>query len=160
MGARWFEKFVAERKKHATTVEVVPDSETFRYGPGTVKKSSRAVIFPVAVRQTVFLLRASLLDEEVPLLVSMGVSKQLGSVVDVAEKTIEFQTFQNAQVPLEVVGGHLTEDLQPKHASARLRQIDHHRRGNRHARDRRLPFFDRLRKKLVWTCHQSHVMLP
>ena len=73
-----FEKFEVELKKHATTVEVVPDNETFRFGPGAVKKSSRAVIFPVAVGQTVFLLRASLLDEEVPLLISMGVVKQLG----------------------------------------------------------------------------------
>ena len=31
---------------HATPVEVVPDNETFRFGPGAVKKSSRAVIFP------------------------------------------------------------------------------------------------------------------
>ena len=65
-GTRWFEKFDVELKKHATNVEVVPDNETLRFGPKTVKKSSRAVIFPVAVGQTVFLLRASLLDEEVP----------------------------------------------------------------------------------------------
>ena len=107
-GTRWFEKFEAELKRHATTVEVVPDNEIFRLCTGVVKKSSRAIIFPVAVGQTVFLLRASLLDEEVPLLVSMGVLKQSGSVIGVAEKTIEFQTFQNANVPLEVVAGHLT----------------------------------------------------
>ena len=64
-GTRWFEKFEVELKKHATTVEVVPDNETFRFGPGAVKKSSRAIIFPVAVGQTVFLLRASLLDGSV-----------------------------------------------------------------------------------------------
>ena len=52
---------------------VVSGDETFRFGPGAVKKSSRAVIFPVAVGQNVFSLRASLLDEEVPLLISMGV---------------------------------------------------------------------------------------
>ena len=48
-------------------MEVVPDNETFRFGPGAVKKSSRAVIFLFAVGQNVFLLRASLLDEEVSL---------------------------------------------------------------------------------------------
>ena len=74
----------------------MPDSETFRFGPGAVKMSSRAVMFPIAVGQNVFLLRASLLTEEVPLLISVGVVKQLGSVIDVAEKTIEFQNFQNA----------------------------------------------------------------
>ena len=74
-GTRWLEKFEVELKNHATTVEVVPDSETFRFSSGAVKKSSRAVIFHVAVGQTVFLLRASFLDEEVPLLVSMGVLK-------------------------------------------------------------------------------------
>ena len=122
-GTRWFEKIAVELKKHATTVEVVPNNETFRFGPGAVKMSSRAVIFPVAVGQTVFLLRASLLDEEVPLLVSMGVLKQLGSVIDVTEKTIESQTFQNVKVFVEVVAGHLTVDLQPKRASALQRQL-------------------------------------
>ena len=58
-------------------MEVVPDNETFRFGPGALKKSSRAVIFLVAVGQNVFLLRASVLDEEVPLLISMRVVKQV-----------------------------------------------------------------------------------
>ena len=65
-----------------------------------------------------FLWRASLQDEEVPLLISMGVVKQLGSVIDVAEKTIEFRNFQNSLLPHEVVAGHLTMDHQPEHASA------------------------------------------
>ena len=43
-GTRWFEKFEDELKRHATTVEVVPDNETFRFGPWAVKKSSRAII--------------------------------------------------------------------------------------------------------------------
>ena len=97
VGTRWFEKSEVELKWHATPVEVVPDSETFRFGLGAVKKSSRAAIFPVAVRQNVFLLRASLLDEEVPLLISVEVVQQLGSVIDVAQKTIEFRNFQNAK---------------------------------------------------------------
>ena len=117
-GTRSFENFEDELKKHATPVEVVPDNETFRFGPGAVKKSSRAVIFPVAVGQNVFSLRTSLLDEEVPLLISMGVVKQPESVIDVAQKTIEFRNIQNAKVPLEVVAGHLTMDLRPKHASS------------------------------------------
>ena len=86
----------------------MPDSETLRFGPGAVNESSRAVIFPVSVGQIVFLLRASLLDEEVPSSVSMGVLKQLGSVIDVAEKTINFETFEKKKVPREVVAGHLT----------------------------------------------------
>ena len=67
-------------------MEVVPDNVTTRFGLGAVKKSSRAVSFLLAVGENVFLLRASLLDEEVPLLISMGVVKQLGSVIDVAPK--------------------------------------------------------------------------
>ena len=96
----------------------------FDLGLGQPRRvSSRAVIFPAAVGQTVFLLRASLLDEEVALFVSMGVLKQLESVIDVAEKTIEFRNFRNAKVPLEVLAGHLTMDLQPKHASALQKQL-------------------------------------
>ena len=53
----------------------------------------------------------------------MGVLQQLGSVIDVAEKTIEFRNFRNVQVPIEVVAGHLTMDLPPKHASAHQSQL-------------------------------------
>ena len=55
-GTRWFENFEVELKRHATPVEVVPDNDTFRFGPGAVRKSSRAVIFQVAVGRNVFLL--------------------------------------------------------------------------------------------------------
>ena len=99
-GTRWFENFEVELKRHATPVEVVPDSETFRFRPGAVKKGSREVIFPVAVGQNVF-----------------------WSVIDVEQKTIEFRDFQNAKVPLEVVAGHFTIDLKPKHASSLQRHL-------------------------------------
>ena len=112
-----------ELKKHATPVEVVPDNETFRFGPGAVKKSSRAAIFTVAVRQNIFLLRASLSNEGVYLLLSVEVVQHLGGVINVAEKTLEFRNFQNDKVPLEVVAGDLTMDLKPKHASALQKQL-------------------------------------
>ena len=120
-GTRWFEQFEVELKRHATLVEVVPDNETFRFGLGVVKKSSRAVIFLLAVGQNVFLLRACLLDEEVPLFTCSAVwkiLKQLGSVIVVAQKTVEFRNFLYAKVPLEVVAGHLTMDLKPELASS------------------------------------------
>ena len=44
----------------------------------------------------------------------MGVVKQPESVIDVAQKTIEFRNVQNTKVPLEVVAGHLTKDLMAK----------------------------------------------
>ena len=47
----------------------------------------------------------------------------MGSVIDVAQKTIEFRNFENAKVPLEVVAGHLTMDLKPEHASALENQL-------------------------------------
>ena len=118
-GNRWFEKFEIELKRDATPVEVVPDNETFRFGLGAVKKSSRAVIFAVAVGQTVFPVESKPSGRRGPI----GVVMQLGSVIDAAEKTNEFRNFRNAQVPLEVVAGHLTMDLQPRHASALLRQL-------------------------------------
>ena len=36
---------------------------------------------------------------------------------------MEFRNFRNAQVLLEVVAGHLTMDLQPRHASALQKQL-------------------------------------
>ena len=69
--------------------------------PGAVNKFSCSY-FPDCCGTNVFLVGASLLDEVVPLLI-MEVVRQLRSVIDVAEKTIEFRTFQNAKVPLEVV---------------------------------------------------------
>ena len=146
-----------ELKKHATPVELVPDSETFRFGPGAVKKSSRAAIFPVDVGQNVFLLRASLLKEEVSFMLS---GEALGSVIDVAEKTIDFRNFQNDKVPLEIVAGHLTSDLKPKQASALQKTVDTSDVRTGTSGVRRSHFFDRLQKKMVWIHHPSHIMLP
>ena len=47
-------------------------------GSPFISWSSRAVIFPVAVGQNVFLMTASFLDTEVPLLISMGVGEAAG----------------------------------------------------------------------------------
>ena len=92
-------------------------------------------------------------DEEVTLLVSVGVLKQLGSVI-VAEKTVEFQTFQNVKDP-----AHLTLDLQPKHASALQRQLTPQmwelaRQGQE------VTILRPSSERLVWPYHQSHIMLP
>ena len=56
-------------------------------------------------------------------MISMGVAKQLGSVIDVAQRTIEFRNFQNARVLFEVVAGHLTVDIQREHGSALQKQL-------------------------------------
>ena len=45
VGTRLLENFEVELKKRAIPVEVVPDNGTFRFGPGAIKKSSRAVIY-------------------------------------------------------------------------------------------------------------------
>ena len=132
-GTRWFEKFEVELKRHATLSEVVSDSGTFQFRPGAVKKFSCSY-FPDCCGTKRVPLRASLLDEEVSLLIIMEMVRQLRSVIDVAEKTIEFRTFQNAKVPLEVVAGHLTLDLKPKRASALQKQLTPQM--NRHVRDR------------------------
>ena len=52
----------------------------FDFGPGADKKSSVAVIFPVAVGQNVISLRASVLDEEVPLLINQHGSGEAAGV--------------------------------------------------------------------------------
>ena len=89
----------------------------------------------------------------------MGVVKQLESVVGVAQKTVEFRNFQNAKVPLEVVAGHLTMDLKPKHASALQKQLttqmwEQARQGQVST------ILPPSSEKLVWTHHRSHIMLP
>ena len=104
-----------ELKRHETLVEVVPDTETFRFW---------SWLFSFLLwDKNGLLLRSSCLVEEVPLLISVGVVNQLESVIDVAKKTIECRNFRNAQVPLGVVAGHLMMHLKPKHASVRDRVL-------------------------------------
>ena len=82
-GTRWFEKFEVDLKKNATTVEVVPNNETFRFGLGAVEKFSCS-FSPVAVGQTVFFVESKPSGRGGPLV------DQHGSVIDEAQKTIEF----------------------------------------------------------------------
>ena len=45
-GTRWFEKFEVELKRHATHVEVVPDNETFLFGPWSTQEEFSCSYFP------------------------------------------------------------------------------------------------------------------
>ena len=97
-GTRWFEKFEVELKRHATLVDVVPDSETFRFGPGAVKKFSYSY-FPDCCGTKRVLLGRMPSGRAGPLVAQLGSGEaDYRRQIDVAEKTIEFRTIQNAKV--------------------------------------------------------------
>ena len=88
-GTRWFEKFEVELKKHAWAWGS-QDELSSRHLPGGCGTNSVPIESKPSGR------RGSLADQ-------YGSVKTIGSVIDVVEKTIEFQAFPNAKVPLEVV---------------------------------------------------------
>ena len=107
-----------------------------------------------------FLLRASFLDEEVPLLVSVRVLKQFGSVIDVAGKTIEFQTFHNVKGPSGKCGGSFDYGSPAGARFCASDTVDVTDVGTGgHAQGQEATIL-RPSSEKVWSCHQSHILLP
>ena len=141
-------------------MEVVPDNETFRFGPGAVKKSSRAVIFLVAVGQNVFLLRASLLDRGGSFVDQYESGEASVSVIGVAGEDNRISKLPKRPGPLEVVAGHLTMDLKPKHASALQQQLSPQMWEQARQRQEATILRPSLEKAGLDSYHRSHIRLP
>ena len=71
--------------------EEVPDHEPFRFGPGKRIWSTRALVFAVTWGDHSVVLRVSVIDPDVPFLLSKGVFKRLGAQIDLESNECVFK---------------------------------------------------------------------
>ncbi|CAE7350390.1 NLRC3, partial [Symbiodinium necroappetens] len=100
-GIRWIEKHVALLRQRGESVFTVDEARPFRFGGGPRISSTHAVIMPIQLQgsRRAATIRVSVVDQEIPLLLSKTVLKQMGMVMDLERGTVEFNNLQT-RVPL------------------------------------------------------------
>ncbi|CAE7294476.1 RE1 [Symbiodinium natans] len=91
-GERWMRKHMHHLHAMHEDVYIVDEARPFRFGGGPRVMSSYAAIIPLHLQgaEKAVQLRVSIVDQDVPLLLSKAVLKHLGAVMNLAEGTVRF----------------------------------------------------------------------
>ena len=92
-GEKWMRAHLKHLKRQQEDVYIINESRPFRFGAGPRIMSQYAVIMPVNIpRATKWAhIRVSVVDQDIPLLISKGAMKQLGVVLDLEHGRVEFK---------------------------------------------------------------------
>ena len=108
-GCRWMERHLKCLDEKKIPYVVLPDHQPFRFGDGPRLTAFAAVVCPIYVGQEnhMILLRISVVDHDVPLLVSSRALKAMGTVVDLTEEKYQFKTIKTEIPMVQTKTGHI-----------------------------------------------------
>eukprot|EP00435_Cladocopium_sp_Y103_P055701 s1586_g18.t1 len=108
-GAKWMCEHLDKLAKHGIPYMVTDDEQPFRFGDGPCVKAFCAVIMPLFMSQTnaTVLLRVSVIEHDVPLLVSSKALRSLGAVVDFGKEGYYFKTIDAKVAMIHTNTGHI-----------------------------------------------------
>ncbi|CAE7197710.1 GIP [Symbiodinium sp. CCMP2592] len=89
-GTMWLQQYSDVLKDIGAVPELVRESESFRFGTGKVHHSSFHVVLRFSLGNKIVEMRTSVINGDVPLLMSKSALAQLGMVYDVAENRADF----------------------------------------------------------------------
>ena len=93
-------------------VKIVEDKEPFKFGPGKRIWSTSAILVVTKWGNQTVVVRFSIVDKEVPFLISKFVMKRLGSVIDMDENYILFKRLQCSKEAIhDLPSGHVGPEL-------------------------------------------------
>ena len=121
-GRRWIERHIRLLQQQGEDVFIVNEARPFRFGGGPRVMSDYAALIPLQLdgAKRAVTLRVSVVDQEIPLLLSKAVLKQLGMVMDLDRGVIDFREIQT-QAPLrETKAGLCGFQFNTKHSGTRL----------------------------------------
>ena len=89
-GTLWLQQYSDALKDIGLTPELVRESEAFKFGTGKIHHSSFHVVVCFKLGNKTVEMKTSVINGDVPLLMSKAALAQLGMVYDVAENTADF----------------------------------------------------------------------
>ena len=93
-------------------MKLVKDREPFRFGPGKRIWSEEAILVVTKWGGQVVVVRFSIVEKDVPFLISKFVMKRLGSLVDMEENRLVFRRLKDATEPIhDLPSGHVGPEL-------------------------------------------------
>ena len=107
VGEKWAKAHMAHLHKAGVDVYVVDEARPFRFGAGPRIASQYSVVFPVHVGGgcAVPWLRVSVVDQDVPLLLSKNALKALGARLDLGRARLEFVELETEVALIETQSG-------------------------------------------------------
>ena len=107
VGEKWARAHMAHLHQAGVDVYVVDEARPFRFGAGPRIASKHSIVFPVHVGGgcAVPWLRVSVVDQDVPLLLSKGALKALGAKLDLGRARLEFVELETEVALIETKSG-------------------------------------------------------
>ena len=108
-GAKWISQHVDRMTELGIPFTVIGDEQPFKFGDGPRIISDYAVVFPILVPgcNRVALIRTSVVDQDVPMLVSSPVLKSLAAVLDLGTQTYVFRQLDGSSKMVTTSSGHI-----------------------------------------------------
>ena len=91
VGRSWYLTFRKALNEIGAKTKEVPEEEHFKLGASRTFTTSEAAIFPVGIGNKAVILRVSIVEGDVPLLISRPALVQLGMSLDMTKNTADFK---------------------------------------------------------------------
>ena len=107
-GEPWKESMIVLCDKYGIEYQLVDENEPFRFGPGKRIYSKYALLLPVVWGQHTVVVRISIVDKDVPRLLSRPAMGSLSMVLDLGRNVVTIGALQDTEVPLMSIStGHV-----------------------------------------------------
>ena len=116
-GEKWCKNVLEKLHEFGTAFYIIQDNQPFRFGDGPKVWAKYALVMPVQIKNArcPFLLRISVVQDDVPLLLSAKVLQQLGTVLDMGGQEYVFKALE-ASIKMKSTGtGHIGFELFSDH---------------------------------------------
>ena len=111
-GEPWVKVLIDRMKELGVPIRTVEESEPFRFGPGKCIKSSWALLIPIIWGESTFVLRVSVVDKDIPCLMSRPAMKRLCCQIDLGHSTVTVAGLGGAEVKLmDMPTGHVAAPI-------------------------------------------------
>ncbi|CAE7252997.1 RE1 [Symbiodinium sp. CCMP2592] len=115
MGQGWLESYVRLAKDVGVEVQFLDCHDDFRFGASKLFHASFSATIMIQIRNRVFMLKASVVQGEVPLLMSRNALSKLGMVYDLEEHSAQFKKLGiDKYMLLTTDSGHPAIPVSPK----------------------------------------------
>ncbi|CAE7707470.1 GIP [Symbiodinium sp. CCMP2592] len=90
-GQRWIQDYIGSAKRSGWEPQLIPCDDEFRFGASKLFKANYTATVVINVEDKSFMVRASIVSGDVPLLLSRGVLARLGMIYDIENHRADFK---------------------------------------------------------------------
>ena len=113
-GRPWADKIREIYEQRGAVLKQIPESEPFRFGPGRRILSRCALLVPCSLGGVTLVLRVSIVERDVPCLLSRRALKSLGAIINFDDGNMVLKRVGSDEIDLiDVPSGHVAIDLLP-----------------------------------------------